>query len=435
MTRFLLFLLFFVLLAADTLGWNLSLAPGLSVKNAMLYIILASIAFETALKRNRDLELMSVTVPYAICLFYAFLTWLCIVLLIQYPGYSAEQGFIFLKSGLADNLVIFLVFFYGVLTTNDAKRLLKMMIWIVLAANVISVIDSLNMPNLDLVHEREDGRITGPIGESNQYAAYLTLFLPAGLALVLMEHGVKRALAVIGLGASLLAFLMTVSRGGFVGLAAGSVLGAFFLRQYVSGKAVMTAAAGLLVLVLVSLAVLYFTGYTELIYDRVVGKTTGGSAQTITSGRTWIWSEYLGKMLGTPITLITGFGWNSYNYFPDFLRAPHNGYLGVFFQLGIIGLTLVLLSFANILRTAREALPHALHDRETAAALFAFIFGLLAILVAIMFVDLTTPWIFIWAYAGVVMRIAVLQRETDPSTVHERPPAGIESRADAPRPA
>jgi O-antigen ligase len=433
MTRVLLFLLFFVLLAADTLGWNLSLAPGLSVKNAMLYLILGSIALETALKRNRSLELLSVTVPYMACLFYAFLTWLAIVLLIEYPGYSAKQGFIYLKAGLADNLIVFLVFFYGVLTSSDAKRLLKMMIWTVIATNVVAVIDGLNMPNLDLIHEREDGRIGGPIGESNQYAAYLALFLPAALALVLMERGMKRTLAVLGLGASALAFLMTVSRGGFVGLAAGTVLGAFFLREYVSGKAVMSAITGVVILSLVSFVVLYFSGYTELIYDRVVAKTTGGSAQTITSGRTWIWSEYLGKMLESPITLVTGFGWNSYRYFPDFLRAPHNGYLGIFFQLGIIGLTLVLMSFANILRAAREGLQHAEDDREATTTLFAFVVGLLSVLIAIMFVDLTTPWIFIWAYAGVVMRIAVLQRQVEPASALERPAPGLGSRADVPR--
>ena len=52
MTRILLFLLFFVLLAADTLDLNLSLAPGLSVKKAFLYLILVGIAVDAALKRN-----------------------------------------------------------------------------------------------------------------------------------------------------------------------------------------------------------------------------------------------------------------------------------------------------------------------------------------------------------------------------------------------
>ena len=177
MTRVLLALLFFVMLGAVLLHLDLSLAPGLSVKNAFLYLILIGIIIDAALRRNRDLELLSVSVPYALCIVYAIFTWVMILVLIDYPRYNAVRSFVSLKSNLGDHLVVFLVFFYGVLHAKDARGLMKTILWIVLLANLISVMDALDMPDLSLIGQREDGRVSGPMGESNQYAAYLALFI------------------------------------------------------------------------------------------------------------------------------------------------------------------------------------------------------------------------------------------------------------------
>lgn len=411
MTRFLLFLLFFVMLAADTLGLNLSLGPGLSVKNAILYLILLSIAIEAALKRNRDLELLSVVLPYALCILYAIFTIVVVLLFIDYYGYSARDAIISLKSSLGDNLVVFLVFFYGALTLKDATWLVKMIIWLVIAGNLISVMDALNIPDLGLIQERRDGRIGGPFGESNQYGAFLTLFLPAVVGLALSERGMRRKLAFAGFAVSVLALLMTVSRGAFVGAACGALLGAFYLRKEISAKLVTSTLGGLAVVGIVAFAVLTVTGYTELLFQRMIDHTFT-SIDTASSGRTGIWTDALEKMLEYPHSLITGFGWNSYVHFP-FRLAPHNGYLGIFFELGFIGLLLVLAAFGGILRTAREGLRAAIRLASPNAeiTLLAFVIGLFSILVAIFFVDLSNPWLFIWAYSGVVMRIAVLQRQ------------------------
>lgn len=421
MTRSLLFPLFFVLLAADTLGLNLSLAPGLSVKNGMLYAILAWLAIEAALKRNRDLELLSVIVPYGLCVFYALVTWLVVVLIIDYPTYSALQAFISLKSALADHLIVLLVFFYGVATAKQATWLLKAMIWTVIAGNAITVVDVLNIPDLGLIEVREDGRVGGPVGESNQFAAFLALFLPAALGLALVEKGALRGLALLGFAFSVVAFLMTASRGGLVAVTGGSLLGVVFLRRYISVTAVAKSAIGLMGFGVVALGVMYLAGYGDLLFERIVGITLSGNTYEVSSGRTFIWGTAFAKMFDVPLTLITGFGWDSYRYFPDFNLAPHNGYLKIFFELGVIGLLLVLTAFVNVLRNGRMALERAV--AETRIMIFAFIFGLLGIMVAIFFVDLTTPWIFIWAYTGVAMRLAVLQRDTASVAESYRPGA------------
>ena len=55
------------------------------------------------------------------------------------------------------------------------------------------------------------------------------------------------------------------------------------------------------------------------------------------SGRTEIWLNLLATMFASPITFITGFGWDVYWSMP-FRFSPHNHYLALWFNLGLVGL-------------------------------------------------------------------------------------------------
>jgi O-antigen ligase len=139
--------------------------------------------------------------------------------------------------------------------------------------------------------------------------------------------------------------------------------------------------------------------YTRLITDTFSSDMVGGS-----SGRLEFWSLGLGAMLNAPITLLTGFGWDVWNLMP-FPRAPHNQYLNLYFHLGVIGLTCVTALLALLVREARAAIPFAPYTYKS--VLMAFVIGLLAFATAAFFVDLYKPWMWCWAYAGLVMRMAV----------------------------
>ena len=419
--RALLFLLFFVLLTAETLNLDLSLAPGLSVKNAMLYLILLGIAINTALYRNRSFEAGSVIVPYALCIAYALFTWVTILLIIDYPGYSALRSLITLKGGMADHLIVFLVFFYGVLNAKDALWLIKALIWTVLIVNVISVMDALNLPDLGLIQEREDGRIGGPIGESNQYAVFVSLFLPGMLALAIMGRGWIRYAAFLGACVSALALMLTASRGGILGLVGGCLLACVLLRRFIPFRVAALGAFGALFFVFAAVLMAYLAGYGELLYDRFIQDSIGGGHEA-SSGRTTIWATALAQMFEQPVTLITGYGWDAYRAFTLTGFAPHNTYLGIFFELGIIGLFFVLLAYGNALRIARAGMRGA--EGETLALLMAFCFGFLAVLVGVFFVELSIPWVFTWAYAGVSLRLALAVLQRDPEAFPESERAG-----------
>lgn len=408
MIRFLLFLLFFVLLTADTLGLNLSLAPGLSVKNAFLYLIFATIMIETALARNRKLESLSVILPFALSIFYAIFSWLVMILVVRHPEYKTLSTLISLKSGFADYLFVFLVFFYGVTSTKDALWLIKAILWIVLIVNIVSVVDYLNIPNLDIVYEIDDGRMRGPIDEPNQYASFLILFLPSILALAYLERGALRLLAIVGFAASVLALMSTASRGGVAGLFIGGILGAVYLRNFISGRQMSNTVVGTLILGTLATATLFVSGVGDETFGRLIGQTSIGNVYDASSGRSFLWAAALAKMLDSPITLVTGFGWEAYRQIFDFRMAPHNSYLKIFFELGLIGLSLIMMTLFNVFSIARRGMQGITGSEST--FLFAFIFGLFGFLVSIFFVDIYSPWIFAWAFVGIVLRVAVEQR-------------------------
>ena len=110
------------------------------------------------------------------------------------------------------------------------------------------------------------------------------------LALALIQRGPVRLFAFIGFAASVLAFLMTVSRGGFVGLLLGLLLSAWFLRQYVTASMVVRAVGAGILLLVIGCIGLYLGGYWELFYERIVFQSKGGSGFETSSGRTAIWA-------------------------------------------------------------------------------------------------------------------------------------------------
>jgi O-antigen ligase len=158
--------------------------------------------------------------------------------------------------------------------------------------------------------------------------------------------------------------------------------------------------------------VLFALGYGELLYDRFVVAQQRSNIQDISSARTVFWAIALGKMLEFPVTFITGFGWSVYEQWDIFRYATHNSYLNILFNLGFIGLTLFVTVAVTTAAAARRALAHAPPD--LAPHLIAFVFGFLTVFAAIFFGELSTPWIFIWAYAGVTMRLAVAIPATKP---------------------
>jgi O-antigen ligase len=378
-------------------------APGVKIKNAILYLLVLSLAFRLTLDRNFRVQMPVMLTMFGVLASYAIISYVAIVLAIDYSNYNALRNGFSLKNSLIDPMLFFLVFFYGLRSNEDALLLLKILLMGWALSHLFAVLDALGLVQIGDIERRSDGRVEGAIGESNQYGAFTAFTLPALISLVFITRGFWRVLWLALAAFTAVTLVMTVSRGAFVATVVAALGGLWLFRRHVPfGRLAMWGATAVLVIAVIVTSVIAL-GFGDLLYQRVVGGMSG-DIEGISSGRTAIWATALEAMFETPITLITGFGWMAYNSMP-FRFAAHNHYLANWFNLGLIGLSISVLLFVIPIRMARRALTSA--TPEARAALMGFIAAAIAVATAVFFVELYLPWQYFWAYAGIAMRLAV----------------------------
>lgn len=394
----------FFLLTTEVLRWDLTITTGLSAKNLVIYMLATFLALRMVVSRGSVMAAGRMQAAFIIMIAYAIITWLLAALVIEYQGYDLVASGIKLKSQLIDYFIFFLVFLFGVHTIEDGIKVIK---WILLGAvfaNCATVLDNAGIISLGFT-QRIDGRTQGALGESNQYAAYIILLLPGIIAAAIASRGMQRAFWIGGALVSTMALMSTASRGGFVGLIFACAVGAYLYRQVISYSRVAALALGALVVLVVAVS---FSSYGGLLSERIFGTSSRIDISEASSGRSEIWAGLLYAMFQSPITFITGFGWDVYWSLP-FHFSPHNHYLALWFNLGLVGLlTGGYLLFSAIARAWRASM---LAEQPARGQLIAFVLGGLAISGAVFFVDLHTPWIYFWMYTGVTMRVALCVQE------------------------
>lgn len=401
--RLLLIGLILFLTASIVFGFDPGPAPGIKIKNAFLYLLVLGLILRLTLDRSYRLQMPAVPILFSIMIGYGVFSYIAILLVIEYPHYDWLTAGLTLKNSLFDQMMFFLVFFYGLRTNEDALTVLKVLLAAWAVSHVMAVMDATGLYHVGDIEQRSDGRVQGAVGESNQYGAFVAMSLPAIVALVTNTRGIWR---LFWLGASVITaatLIMTVSRGAFVATTVATIWGVWLFRRYMPArKLAMWAACGLIAAVVVG-ALVTASGFDDLIIHRI----TQGSASDLTStssGRTEIWTRVIETMFGTPLTLLTGFGWEAYSTFP-FRWNTHNHYLLQFFNLGLVGLVCTVLLFVVTVRTANKAATYARPDVRV--VLISFGFATIALAIAVFFVNLFLPWIYYWSYAGIAMRLAV----------------------------
>ncbi len=409
---FFLLLLFAVLLLSEMFGWKLGVSQGLSVKNAFLYGFLVLCLVERMMsKGQKDPLLTTIHGPFIFLILIAGISWMFTDVRTNMQHYSNEDRLIALKSTLADFYLFFLVYYLGVRKLEDAIVLSKAILVLVFVSNIVTVIDVYNIPDLGIVKQMDEaeseanrGRLMGPMGEPNQYASFLILFFPSYVALALTSTRgtVARYTYLSASVATLIALLLTGSRGGIFGLIAAGVWGYWLIRTKVRLKSAFRVI--LISVPIVGVAIMLAAmKYGTLLMGRIEATSKAGTATAASAGRTLIWEMGLNVMADHPSSFLTGMGWHTFA--PYVGVVPHNTYLWYFFNLGIVGLLLYLVILGNVLKLTRNAVSGESVDSNI--LLMGFIFGFAGLLMSICFVDLFAPWYFIWAYIGVMARVAV----------------------------
>src|SRR5581483_444230 len=209
-----------LLITSDFSGHNPGLGPGLSVKNACLYMIAMAILFRMALTGNFKLRLPGMHMAWAMWVGYAILTFFAAWLVIHYRSYDALQSAIALKSDLIDSCIYCLAAFYAVQDERDYRTVLYAIMAAIGISSILTLTDLVGLTGLGTrVGETgaEADRVFGAFGHANETGALLALMLPGVITMTMSTRGIWR-LFLLGCSAATAAvFILTVSRGAFVG--------------------------------------------------------------------------------------------------------------------------------------------------------------------------------------------------------------------------
>ena len=406
--RILLGLLLVLVTASDVFSLDLSLGPGLSAKNAMLNVVAALLIVRFVMQRNFKAEIPAVLACFGLMFLYALISIPVAAWAIEYPHYSLITSILTLKINIADAAMFFLTFFYGARTEADARFLLRVLF---AAFSVSSLLTITNVYGLTDVGSMRFGdnnlyeanRVYGFFGHANETGVLIAIFLPAYAALVTYDRGISRLLWAAGMALSAVVLIMTGSRGALAGLFVGGAIGAILCRGYLPIGRLLRGAVPFL---LTGLPVILIIGakYGGEFVQRLASQGSAVDAGEISSGRTDLWTGAIGRMMDTPLSLITGFGWNVYDSM-GFILIPHNHYIAIWFELGLVGLTCYLLIISRLAAKILRALPTV--NQDTRYDLIAAVYAIAVLSVSIFFEQLFKPWLYIWPYLGLCLRLAV----------------------------
>lgn len=405
--RLLFVLLIGILAASDILQTGMSLGPGLSVKNALLYPIALGLLFRIALTGRFRMRLPIVNIAFIIWIAYGTLTWIACITVIHYPGYDPIGMGIELKSVLIDSALFFFTYFYGTESEQDFLLLSKALAFCICIANILTLADVAGVVHLGLTVGQggvEADRVFGVFGHANDTAALIVCVLPMMVTVANSSRSAVKFLWYIGIFASVAVLILTVSRAAYVGVVVGYGAAVWLCRRYLpTSRVVSWTLIGITCIVLAGgLAVALIPQMSQIISERIFNQSMATSMSVASSGRTVIWMTAISTMMSHPLTLLTGFGWDVYHTM--FELVTHNYYLDQWFGLGLIG----LFSFVTIqYQTVVTALRAIAAERGSLRPyMLSLVFGTLGLAVCLFFGNLDKPWSYVWIYTGFTLRMA-----------------------------
>jgi O-antigen ligase len=418
--RLLFILVIAALATADIFSGGMSMGPGLSVKNALIYPITLGLMFRMSITGGFRVRLPILNAAFVIWICYAILTWIACITLIHYPGYEARAAGISLKSLMMDSGIFFFTYFYGVDSENDFFTMTKTLALAIGVANLLTLADVAGLVHLGITIGSEGveaDRVFGVFGHANDTAALIVCLLPMMAAVATMSRGWPKVFWCIGAFSSIAVLMLTVSRGAYVGVIVGYAWALWLCRRYLpASRVVAWILIGVSSLVIsVGIAIAVMPGFTDVLTERLFNQTMSVSASTASSGRTSLWAATLDLMMAHPITFLTGYGWQTEQLM--FTLVTHNNYLDQLFELGAVGLLAFLTILFQSVRTALRAVATA--EAHLRPYMVAFVFGMLGLAISIFFVNLEKPWDYVWLYAGFTLRAAasVIEKAQGPSVL------------------
>ena len=391
--------LFLVELAAE-MGIQLKslIAEGFSLKNILLYflILVALVRMAFAGDFNRITKLKGIIIPFVLLILYAAISFLSNYFLGALPpSYSLYTGIAFVKNELFDVFLFFILYAYFAKSEKNAEWLFRTFFFIIVAGSVITILGTVIQPLNFFGFNDESIRPNGPFGEPNQSGAVFAFFIPVMLSQVFTDKTIPKKLYYFaGVTIVMIALLATSSRGGLLAAFFGTGFLFWLLRKQIPARHFVIIALILPFICILAWLILP-SEYKALMIERFgfVGEKQINYYDA-SAGRTYVWGLGIKSWLKSPVI---GFGWGSFRFLAR--HSSHNSYLEILVGVGLVGLSLYLSILVGYIRRVVRSLKKQSKDERV--KLCGFLAGFSGLMVAIFFVNLYKPWLFIWAFLGV----------------------------------
>lgn len=378
-----------------------ALPTGLSLKNIFLFLSLAAIVMSIALRRIPANFPLSVFVPLWIGCAMAGSSIVIISVFSIYNGYSSIHALVALKSKLVDPLLMLTIGYYSVQTPRAAIALFRLLTLMTIGGCFVTLIDVLNIPDLGVITQREDGRVEGFIGSSEEFATIVAATLPILIVGTNWNSGYSKLLLYVSILLMVSCLMLAATRAPLVGLIGAWLFYVIFLER----KSFVSFLRGLLLFVptiAVLTFLLSFTPFWGLITDRFTTGFATGNIEEVSSGRTFIWGGIFSQMLNQPSSFIIGMGWDVYFQSVGHRFSTHSIFIDRFYSLGLFGLIAYLSAYLSALRLLFKSTP--MNSNFSDSLRISAGLCLVVLLIDSMFADLEVAEFVIFAFIGIGLR-------------------------------
>ena len=321
------------------------IAPGLNGTNVLLILVL--FAWATAAQRSKCGFLQGIRYGRLMLLF-AVLSFVSVYTIFQDPlgrSHFMDEGVTEFK-GWIDQFILFFAFSNLITNGAMARRIVFYCILGSVIAEAFGFLELLGKQGLSTI---EKSRILGPVGQPNNFGAFIVYNLSPLIALLILNYRKWYVLLLIPyLFLSLKLLLATFSRGAYLGLMMAGASATFFRGLIFSA---IVAGAG---------AILLFNN-PDLVPESLrarMGSTTSGYYTQVydasTNSRLVLWEAAMEMTSESPIVGKGFLGYSllksQYTDVPVEESDPHNMYLFISAQMGVPALIVFLLLLFGFFR-------------------------------------------------------------------------------------
>ena len=401
------YIFLFVFWAEQVLGLGFSQIKGLSFLNVSYYLLL--VAWALKIIKTRKLFEPNDVNKYLILMIFVVLVSIPIkILLDEIPNIRVMKEIINAKSW-ANPLILFFILFNIIddkSTWNNIQLGLVLFLLLTVFSTLLVTYGVVEIGRLS-VHK---GRVAG-FGETNQYAAFLVLFIPLLFSFFLNQKNLLlKAISTFFLIITLMGLFVTGSRGGTLSFLFSIIVYLLILKRE---KMIRIATIISVVLTLLVVGGISYVVVPPNVKEGISTKFDTRGSENLddyTSGRIGLFSNGIKLFIESPI-----FGHGQQTYAPlsklrgfELVGNSHNDYILYAVQYGSIGLVIFVMIFTKVFQHVWHHL-NITTDSWSKYLYASYLAGFLGYAFSMLSVNMFAPRYLFWMYTATIYKYSQLE--------------------------